>query len=139
MWFNSKISDKAFTNKHQFVFHNNFEANQTRGFEINIILVYSHSIKENLLKIENDRKKMLKLLKSENPNGFEIIKLDINPFTSLQDIMVDVPDNIIDCFIFCLNHNTNVFGNSRLILGKDYLKRNQIHITCSKMGIHFRH
>ena len=118
-----------------FVFKNNFEANNGRGFEIYIICIYSETLKNNLINmVINDREK-IKIIQRENPEGMYIYSIDINPLISTQHIECELPDNMIDCIIMPINIDSTVklFSGYKIKNIKSIL----VKIICSKDGIYF--
>jgi hypothetical protein len=122
---------------HNFVFQNNFMANysgdesEIRGFEIYIIPLYSETMRNNFLSINDKYRERIKLFFKENNLHYEIIH--INPYLSIQNKTISLSDNVIDCVVIAIMSNP-IGKNLKIMLGKTNLQ-SEIYILCTKNGI----
>lgn len=117
----------------EFTFHNQIKCNETRGFSLLIIPIYSETMKNNLSLITEKFKEQIKKLKLENPKSFDLVVLDINPFIGIQSIKVNIKENVIDCAIIAIL-NTPKGKNVKIFIGQS-INKEKVHINCSAEGI----
>lgn len=128
--------------KHYINFHNALDSNDSRGFKIIIILVFSKEAREDLIAKKNQKnpeqyEQMIYELEQNNFGAIQTYILDINPKKKFQEIMIESPINVIDCILFASFQDFKNKDSFLLFLGIHFYNK-IIHVNSRKNGIYLR-